>query len=249
MARVHRRLMSIGYPFADTFNSKVVQDNQELVSWLEDSVICFWQPEARTGLRTFDAHWNEHFTNYLSDMECPRSFDGSNHFLVVDWLLTRAVLFAYEDQAATGNVNVEAAMFAQQATFNNTMQSLNNSTQYDSTQFSQAVFSLATTLGLPPHNDVVQVLKAIEHLLSAKFSPGTLAEVQQQHSSVNGKLDIFPLGFSSGDAVVDRAVTVLRLLYTSDQRELQTCINDLIVAVQNFTASPKTDAALGKVGR
>jgi len=32
-------------------------------------------------------------------------------------------------------------------------------------------------------------------------------------------------------------------------RELQTKINEIIIYIQNYTANPKTDSSLGKVGR
>ena len=38
-------------------------------------------------------------------------------------------------------------------------------------------------------------------------------------------------------------------MYIHDLRELQTKINECIVAVQTITANPKTDTKLGKVGR
>ena len=60
---------------------------------------------------------------------------------------------------------------------------------------------------------------------------------------------MFPLGFSSGDATVDRCATVLRMLYLRDLRELQDGVNGILETAQQYTANPKTDAALGKVGR
>ncbi|KAH6928065.1 hypothetical protein HPB50_011127 [Hyalomma asiaticum] len=51
------------------------------------------------------------------------------------------------------------------------------------------------------------------------------------------------------DPVLNHAAKVLRLLYVQDLRDLQTHINEAIVAVQAITANPKTDTRLGKVGR
>ena len=62
-------------------------------------------------------------------------------------------------------------------------------------------------------------------------------------------LDRFPLGFTTGDENVDMAAKILRMLYIKDLRGLQTSIDDAIVELQELTADPKTDAAIGKVGR
>ena len=59
----------------------------------------------------------------------------------------------------------------------------------------------------------------------------------------------FGAGFATGDAALDRACAILRLLYVSDLRELQDAVNDILVEIQAFTADPKTDSSLGVVGR
>lgn len=56
-------------------------------------------------------------------------------------------------------------------------------------------------------------------------------------------------GLVTGDPALDKAVAVLRMLYVSDLRDLQDRVNELIVSVQAYTADPKTDSRLGKVGR
>jgi hypothetical protein len=50
------------------------------------------------------------------------------------------------------------------------------------------------------------------------------------------------------DGAVDAAARVLRMLYIRDLRGLQSAVDEAIVAVQELTADPKTDSALGKVG-
>lgn len=58
----------------------------------------------------------------------------------------------------------------------------------------------------------------------------------------------FQMHFLS-DAVLNEAAQILRLLHIEELRELQTKINEAIVAVQAIIADPKTDHRLGKVGR
>lgn len=53
----------------------------------------------------------------------------------------------------------------------------------------------------------------------------------------------------SSDATLNEAAQILRLLHIEELRELQTKINEAIVAVQAIIADPKTDHRLGKVGR
>jgi RLL motif containing protein 1 len=62
-------------------------------------------------------------------------------------------------------------------------------------------------------------------------------------------LESFPLGFSMGDTVLDQAAVVLKMLYLFDFRELQDDLNNVIILGQEYTANPKTNASLGKVGR
>lgn len=58
-----------------------------------------------------------------------------------------------------------------------------------------------------------------------------------------------PPGVATGRLGLDRAVLVLRLLYLGAMREAQDRANDILETVQAFTADPKTDSRLGKVGR
>ena len=79
-----------------------------------------------------------------------------------------------------------------------------------------------------------------------------LRELRERQSGTAARaIDLaqFPLGFSTGDAEVDRVATVLRILYLSDLRELQNGVNELLVTAQEYTANPVTNASLGKVGR
>jgi len=52
----------------------------------------------------------------------------------------------------------------------------------------------------------------------------------------------------SKDPAILQAMKVLRLAELHKLRDLQTCINECIVAMQQVTSDPKTDTKLGKVG-
>lgn len=78
---------------------------------------------------------------------------------------------------------------------------------------------------------------------------GPAAKIRKE---ITGK----PFPFDKGNDVVagddpalDYPMRILRLLQIQSLRQLQTHINETIVAVQNLTANPKTDTKLGKVGR
>lgn len=68
-------------------------------------------------------------------------------------------------------------------------------------------------------------------------------------SSTLNQLKELPLGFCTGSDSLNAAATVLRMRYTEDLRALQNDVNRILVTVQEFTADPKTDTSLGRVGR
>lgn len=67
-------------------------------------------------------------------------------------------------------------------------------------------------------------------------------------ASTQADLSTFPLGFDTGDGVVNQVAVVLKMLYMFDFRELQDDLNNLIMLGQEYTANPKTNQSLGKVG-
>jgi hypothetical protein len=67
-------------------------------------------------------------------------------------------------------------------------------------------------------------------------------------SGVDFSIQQMPLGFDTGDKIINEAAKVLRLLYIQDLRILQTKINETIVNVQSLVADPRTDSKLGKIG-
>ena len=89
----------------------------------------------------------------------------------------------------------------------------------------------------------------VERTVREKLTPAALAAFHASGGATrDSSLGKFPQDFETGDPRVDDGAKVLRLLYIDDLRRLQTAVNNVIVRAQSFTANPKTDAKLGKVG-
>lgn len=122
-----------------------------------------------------------------------------------------------------------------------------------------ALSALATALDVEPSKhsggkDHLGLLRECARVLRRRVlpqlssaDPATAKHVPIPETGLD--LSQFPAGISTGNAAVDAAIAVLRMLYIADLREMQDAANDLIVTVQAHTANPKTDSSLGAVGR
>lgn len=120
---------------------------------------------------------------------------------------------------------------------------------FESTEFKGRVKALAQLLGVSPHPDHLETLSAICTVIQNSFSAEALENKQKKKDGKPSPVMEMPLGFETNDPVLGKAAKVLRLCFIHDLRDLQTKINEIIVAVQSITANPKTDTRLGKVGR
>ncbi|KAI4885763.1 hypothetical protein NFI96_031286 [Prochilodus magdalenae] len=109
--------------------------------------------------------------------------------------------------------------------------------------------ALANLLKIQRHDDYLVMLKAIRILIQERLTPEAISRASQAKEGLPVALDKHILGFDTGDATLNEAAQILRLLHIEELRELQTRINEAIVAVQAIIADPKTDHRLGKVGR
>uniref|UniRef100_A0A8C8SI40 RNA transcription, translation and transport factor protein n=1 Tax=Pelusios castaneus TaxID=367368 RepID=A0A8C8SI40_9SAUR len=115
--------------------------------------------------------------------------------------------------------------------------------------FKAGVMALANLLQIQRHDDYLIMLKAIRILVQERLTPDAIGKANQSKEGLPVALEKHILGFDTGDAVLNEAAQILRLLHIEELRELQTKINEAIVAVQAIIADPKTDHRLGKVGR
>uniref|UniRef100_S4RXL4 RNA transcription, translation and transport factor protein n=1 Tax=Petromyzon marinus TaxID=7757 RepID=S4RXL4_PETMA len=238
---------------------------RNFIVWLEDQKIRHYKIEDRGNLRNIHStEWPGYFEKYLADVCCP--FTAKERAEVTDWLLGLGVRLEYGDNGLVCFVNSRCfnryRVFFTVEKYNKiSADSLKSSggnskpsdhlTNLDvSNQDVKAgVSALANLLQIPRHDDYLVMLKAVHILVQQRLSTEAIAKANESKAGIPIALDQNILGFDTGDATVNEAARILRLLHIEELRELQTKINEAIVAVQAITADPKTDQRLGKVGR
>ncbi|XP_049858216.1 RNA transcription, translation and transport factor protein isoform X1 [Schistocerca gregaria] len=244
-----RKLAALEYPVKD-FNVNDERECRSLILWLEDQKIRHYKIEDRKGLRDVDSpEWNNSFCQYLHDLACPVQSEKMTEQL--EWLLSFSVRVEYADNVdkyknQTAEKIKKPELSAPKVISSNPLDNLD----FESPDFKKGVNALAQLLNVTAHPDHLITLKAISKVVCQRLSADALENPQ----SVIVKGKPFPfqeadLGFDLGDYVLNQAAKILRLLYIHDVRDLQTKINECIVAVQSITANPKTDTKLGKVGK
>lgn len=271
-----RKLLALDHYRADNLDITKNDDFRSLVIWTEDQKIRHYKIEERAALRDLDnSRWEEAFDKYWNDVGFPISdWKSLERSQVVDMLLSYALRLEYGDnvekfKAITPEAAKEAAVAKPILNTGNPLDNL----EPNSDDFRKGLIAVAQTLEIPLHDDPLVLATAIAKTIKAKLSKEVLLpkeekspSPQPQQLTLGGRKKItgssvsatsgaaFPyetsdLGFDTGDAALDNACRILRLLHIKDLRELQTKINEIIVAVQIHTADPKTDQRLGVVGR
>lgn len=221
-----------------------------MVVWLEDQKIRIYKIEDRAELRKLESpHWMNSFHQYCTDVGLPITL-LSTPLEQIEWLLGHASRLEYADnvdqyKSQTAEFVSSNQSSAPKVVSTNPLDNLN----FDSPEFKKGVNSLAEKLKIRPHPNHLTTLEACCKLISARLNEDALAHPE----FVIPKGKPFPFleidnGFTLPDPVLNKAAKILNLLYIHDLRDLQTKINEAIVAVQTVTANPKTDTKLGKVG-
>uniref|UniRef100_A0A4W6BYG6 RNA transcription, translation and transport factor protein n=1 Tax=Lates calcarifer TaxID=8187 RepID=A0A4W6BYG6_LATCA len=234
-----RKLTALDYHNPDGFDCKDETQFRNCIVWLEDQKIRHYKIEDRGNLRNIpSSDWPKAYQKYLQDVNCP--FGVQERQEAVDWLLGLAVRYEYGD-------NVEKYKNCQPlAASGNSDKTADPLVNLDSNSpdFKAGVMALANILKIQRHDDYLVMLKAIRILIQERLSPDAISKASQNRE----KLKQMSLSLLS-DATLNEAAQILRLLHIEELRELQTKINEAIVAVQAIIADPKTDHRLGKVGR
>lgn len=239
-----RKLTALDYHNPEGFDCTDETQFRNCIVWLEDQKIRHYKIEDRGDLRNIpSSDWPKSYQKYLQDVSCPFAVEQRQE--AVDWLLGLAVRYEYGD-----NVDKYKNCPPLDAC-SNTGKAVDPLVNLDSNSpdFKAGVTALANILQIQRHDDYLVMLKAIRILIQERLSPEAISKSNQTREGVPVTLDKHILGFDTGDATLNEAAQILRLLHIEELRELQTKINEAIVAVQAIIADPKTDHRLGKVGR
>lgn len=91
-----------------------------------------------------------------------------------------------------------------------------------------------------------------DSVTGAKTTATMVEHLVKEGNNVEGmrmRIEDTPLGFDTGDPLVNSFAKVVRILNVRELREAQDRVNEAITEMQKVTARPSTDASLGKVGR
>lgn len=253
-------LNALGYPKVLEFFECLKGDDEAaknglvtLVGWLEDRKIRALEVSERTALRNGCSAWGRAFQSYLETIECPFASQcaevrgsrlqnatkqnltvspletKSRTSAVVDrkiltWLLQRAIAYDLEDQ---GDCVYTAG-------------------PKQVSELVDPVQRLSARFGVDPVSPCTEdsVVQALQTIVDRSKDDAQRKGDQSREAD----LSQFPLGFKSGDLEVDHAAQILRMLYLSNLREVQDAANAMMIQAQEFTANPKTNSSLGKVG-
>ncbi|KAL0122280.1 hypothetical protein PUN28_007188 [Cardiocondyla obscurior] len=245
-----RKLKALGYLEWDKVNGSNPEHFRKVIVWLEDQKIRNYTIEDRQKLRNITSpEWPEAFKKYCNDVNCPIL---ENQVDQLEWFIGYAIWLEFSDdckkyQQITGSkVKDKTEVNVPSIKSTNPLDNLN----FDSDAFKNGVNSVAKLLNVPKHSDHLVTLQACSKLVCNKLNADA---IKQCHNIANSKnksqTKMVGPSFKMGDAMLDNTAKGLSLLYIQDLRNLQTNINETIVAVQNITANPKTDTKLGKVGK
>lgn len=246
-----RKLEALGYP--DVENVKLRSPGFErVVLWLEESKVRFWNQNERVKLRETNsgAKWMKCAKEYLTQLGLPESKIEKLHdrsevmrLDILDTLLSMAVHDEYQDAVEEGRVDVPMHVPDEQDTST-------KGASLDLVPLLDPLNEILSQNGLPyltadVNDDDIAAAVGILHsrIMPSRADRGT--------NSGEVDLDTIPIGVSLPKDVSSsyrRAVGILRFLHNSNMREFQAQINDVINNLQQYTADPRTDAALGRVG-
>ena len=239
------RLHALNYPSASTFYPSEARTTA-LAAWLEDRFIRQLPMDARTELR---AGSPEALQFYLAELDAPEWVLSGSPSTMCSWLINIALQYEYGDNQQQYEALATVATAQQPIAPDNPdllrlCAALRVTPASDAAATLQAVVKAARQRPRPPPM-AAPAPKRATSASTADRAPVPVSEFTPEFTA-----EAFPLGFEgSGRPAVDDVARVMRMLHVQELRRLQDSVNATIVSLQEFTANPKTDARLGRVGR
>ena len=250
---------------ADALLAADVASRTALAEFLEDTIIRALPVDARDGLRrgkTSDASVAVDALNAYGAALTPpvRELGAASADACVDALLERAVALKHDDIVGDNEQTDEDVDALERVS-----KRLKLSTSVEdvgaaltSERGRRALEALAKTLGVASASDNFDSYDALDACVMLERCVEANERFVVPFSDADGAavarnpptLDDVPSGVGlDDDPVVDAAVRVARLLHVNDLRRLQSDADALLVAMQEYTADPKTDSRIGRVGK
>ncbi|XP_037945455.1 RNA transcription, translation and transport factor protein-like [Teleopsis dalmanni] len=243
------KLQALNHPTPDDLDVNDRKVFASTILWLEDQKIRQYKIEDREKLRQVDKLpvWEKAYAEYKSDLGMPKYKTPLEE---ISWMLGYAVRLEFLDEPDRyASINSQEVGAKQKKSIAPSIKAENffDNMDFNNKDFIAGVRTLASKLQVPHHPNHLIQLEAIARLVKERLSPAA-----KNRKPIVGT----PFPFEKGEDVVspndkdlDYPVRIMRLLQIQSLRELQTRINETIVAVQDLTANPKTDTKLGQVGR
>ncbi|KAG4081198.1 hypothetical protein HA402_003225 [Bradysia odoriphaga] len=243
------KLIALEHPTPDTVDATDRLQFANTVLWLEDQKIRHYKIEDRVPLRAigtpnWESSWETAYQRYKEDVGMMK-VNGPVEEL--SWLLSYAVRLEYLDNVETYKTFTSDRVSELCKASKPTVESSNpfDTMNLVGADFVSGVEKLAKRLNHPVHTNPAITLEASARIIYEKLRPEALNQpkpVGQAYPIKGSDQYIF------ADKNMDEAAKILRLLQIQSVRQVQTSVNENIVAVQEITADPKTDSKLGKVG-
>lgn len=247
-----RKLKALGYVDWDKVNGNNTQHFRKVIVWLEDQKIRYYKIEDRKNLRDIHSpEWPKVFEQYCNDLNCP--ITSKNEADLLEWFIGHTIWLDFGDDCKKYQQVIGSKAKINEEINIPSVKSANplDNLDFESDGFKTGISSVAKSLKIPKHPDHLVTLEACSKLVCNKLNSNGVKQPNNAPVVKGKSLTAMSLksGFNMNDVILDNAAKGLSLLYIQDLRNLQTKINETIVAVQNITANPKTDTKLGKVGK
>ena len=240
-------LQILGY--AHEVDAKNKEQLMQCVCWLEDRKIRELEISERDGLRDLN-QFSAAYTSYLERLGCPFVYDATDPSDTLTWLASHAVSIEYED-CSEACKDAEESMDVDSGDVTVVDNRADENARLHQEQVDLEVNKLGGMLQIErlSGEESADYISRLSKVIRFVLKPLATREGLGNSDVEQATLAEFSSGFDARDELINQIAVVLKMLYIWDFRELQTDLNAMIVLGQEYTANPKTNVAMGQVGR